>query len=62
MFGTHVQNVSSVGVVIALSMSAWLTALAEAEEPLLPPLPPHAASAAVREAAPAEVRRRRRLT
>lgn len=25
MFGTHVQKVSVVGVVIALSMSAWLT-------------------------------------
>jgi hypothetical protein len=25
MFGTQVQNVSVAGVVIALSMSAWLT-------------------------------------
>ncbi|KUO09451.1 hypothetical protein AQJ58_26070 [Streptomyces sp. DSM 15324] len=27
MFGTHVQNVSSVGVLIALSMSARLTGM-----------------------------------
>src|SRR3954453_15388164 len=36
MFGTHVQNVSWVGVVIALSMSAWLTAVGDGD-PEAPP-------------------------
>ena len=34
MFGTQVQNVSSVGVDIALSMSAWLTVADASVEPL----------------------------
>src|SRR5215203_6112503 len=61
MSGTQVQNVSSVAVDIALSMSAWLTAAA-AEVP--PPLPssPHAASAALNDTAPAEASKVRRLT
>src|SRR4051812_3106377 len=59
MSGTQAQNVSSVAVDIALSMSAWLTA-AVAEVP--PPLPPpHAASAALNDAAPAEASKVRRL-
>src|SRR3954453_18879050 len=62
MFGTQVQNVSSVAVDIALSMSAWLTAAAAEEVP--PPLssPPHAASAALNDTAPAEASKVRRLT
>ncbi|BBC31158.1 hypothetical protein SGFS_024520 [Streptomyces graminofaciens] len=59
MSGTHVQKVSSVGVFIALSMSAWLTGFAEAEEP--PPLSPQAVRAAPSETAPAAVRKSRRL-
>jgi hypothetical protein len=38
MFGTQVQNVRSVGVFMALSMSAWLTLSGAADdEPLEPP-------------------------
>ncbi len=60
MSGTQAQNVSSVAVDIALSMSAWLTAVAEVPPPL--PSPPHAASAALNDTAPAEASRARRLT
>src|SRR5690348_9149540 len=59
MFGTQVQNVSSVGVFIALSMSAWLTGFADAGE--LPESPPHAVRAAPSDSAPVVVRNRRRL-
>src|SRR3954447_1673755 len=48
MSGTQVQKVSSVGVCIALSMSACETGLAALAPPLLlllPPPPPHAARA-----------------
>jgi hypothetical protein len=59
MSGTQVQNVSSVGGFIALSMSAWPTALAEEAES--PSLPPQAVSAAPSDTAPVAVRKSRRL-
>src|SRR4051812_46169900 len=62
MSGTQVQNVSSVAVDIALSMSAWLTAAAAEEVPPPLPSPPHAASAALNDTAPAEASKVRRLT
>src|SRR5689334_6655088 len=61
MSGTQVQNVSSVAVDIALSMSAWLTVAAAGVPPSLPS-PPHAASAALTGTAPAEASKVRRLT
>src|SRR6266567_4420428 len=62
MFGTQVQNVSVVGVVMALSISAWLSAVADAVElPPLPLLPQAAASAALRLRPPVAPRKRRRL-
>lgn len=61
MSGTQVQNVSWVGVFIALSMSAWLTGSVAAEEPPESLSPPHAVSAAPRDSAPVAARNRRRL-
>lgn len=60
MFGTQVQNVSSVGVFMALSMSAWPTGLAEPDEPPESP-PPHAVRAAPSDRAPVVDRKSRRL-
>jgi len=63
MSGTHVQNVSSVGVDMALSMSAWLTGAPVSDEP--PPLLlslPHVVRAAPSDTAPAAARNVRRLT
>src|SRR4051812_21976058 len=52
MSGTQVQNVSLVGVCIALSMSAWLTVAVVGSLP--PPPPPlHAVSASIAAAMPA---------
>src|SRR5665647_3320144 len=53
MSGTHVQNVSFVGVFIALSMSAWLTAAAGPVALPLEPPPLHAVSASAATAIPA---------
>src|SRR3954454_10394212 len=61
MFGTQVQNVRSVGVFIALSMSAWLTVLGAADDEPSEPPPPHAASTmlALSRPAVASITRRR---
>ena len=60
MFGTHVQNVSSVGVFMALSMSARPTGLVDADEPP-ESLPPQAVRAAPSDTAPVAPRNSRRF-
>lgn len=60
MFGTQVQNVSSVGVFIALSMSAWPTGSAEVP-PLVSSPPPQADSAVASVRAPVAARKPRRF-
>lgn len=60
MFGTQVQNVSWVGVFMALSMSAWPTGLAE-EPAVEPPSPPQADRVAASDSAPVAARKPRRL-
>ena len=61
MFGTQVQNVSWVGVFMALSMSAWLDRLGGGTGAPEPPSPPQADSVAASDSAPVAARKPRRL-